>query len=137
MMGHEPIVHLLEKQCDVILCGRASVTALFSALPLMRGFLQGPAWHCAKTIECGSICSSNTRADRVFAEIDNKVFSEEPLALDASCTPLSLASHTLYENADPFLICEPSGTLDTKKADYHAVSERKTRLEGSVFRPER
>ena len=137
MMGHEPIVHLLEKQCDVILCGRASDTALFSALPLMRGFIPGPVWHCAKTIECGAICSSITRADGVYAEIDENGFSVEPLALDASCTPLSLASHTLYENADPFLIREPSGTLDTQNATYHALSERKTRVEGSVFSPER
>ena len=137
MMGHEPIVHLLEEKCDVILCGRASDTALFSALPLMRGFLPGPVWHCAKTIECGAICSTSTQADGVYAEIDDNGFSVEPLALDASCTPLSLASHTLYENADPFLIREPCGMLDTQKANYHAVSERKTRVEGSVFRPER
>ncbi len=137
MMGHEPIVYLLENKCDVILCGRASDTALFAAVPLMRGFIPGPVWHCAKTIECGAICSTITRADGVYAEIDENGFSVEPLALDASCTPLSLASHTLYENADPFLIREPSGTLDTQNANYHAVSERKTRVEGSVFRPER
>jgi len=137
MMGHEPIVNLLKKQCDVILCGRASDTALFSALPLMRGFLPGPVWHCAKTIECGAICSTSTRADGVFAEIDDNGFSVEPLALDASCTPLSLASHTLYENADPYLIREPSGMLDTQNARYQKLSERKTRVEGSVFRPDR
>jgi hypothetical protein len=103
----------------------------------MCGFLPGPVWHCAKTIECGAICSTSTQADGVYAEIDDNGFSVEPLALDASCTPLSLASHTLYENADPFLIREPCGMLDTQKANYHAVSERKTRVEGSVFRPER
>ena len=45
MMGHEPIVHLLEEKCDVILCGRASDTALFAVLPLMHGFPAGPVWH--------------------------------------------------------------------------------------------
>ena len=35
LMGHETIVHLLEENCDVILCGRASDTALFAAVPLM------------------------------------------------------------------------------------------------------
>ena len=137
MMGHEPIVNLLKEKCDVVLCGRASDTALFSALPLMRGFLPGPVWHCAKTIECGAICSTSTRADGVFAEIDDNGFSVEPLALDASCTPLSLASHTLYENADPYLIREPSGMLNTQNTRYQKLSERKTRVEGSVFRPDR
>ncbi len=136
MMGHEPIVQMLEQDCDVILCGRASDTALFAAVPLMQGFPHGPVWHCAKTIECGAICSTLTRADGVFAEIDSYGFTVEPLATEASCTPLSLASHTLYENADPYLIREPSGTLDTKNARYQTLSERKTRVEGSVFRPE-
>jgi len=137
MMGHEPIVHLLEEKCDVILCGRASDTALFAALPLMRGFPAGPVWHCAKTIECGAICSTATGADGVYAEIDDKSFTVEPLALDAACTPHSLASHTLYENKDPYLIREPSGTLDTQKASYLAISERATRVEGSEFHSER
>ena len=116
MMGHEPIVHLLESKCDVILCGQAYDTALFAALPLMHGFPAGPIWYCAKTIECGAICSTATVADSVYAEIDDKSFTVEPLALDTACTPHSLASHTLYENADPYLIREPSGTLDTQKA---------------------
>ena len=137
LMGHEPIVHLLEEKCDVILCGRASDTALFAAVPLMHDFPAGPVWHCAKTIECGAICSTATRADGVYAEIDDKSFKVEPLSLDAACTPHSLASHTLYENADPYLIREPSGTLDTEKARYHAISERVTRVEGSEFSPER
>ena len=136
LMGHEPIVHLLEEKCDVILCGRASDTALFAAVPLMHDFPAGPVWHCAKTIECGAICSTVTGADGVYAEIDDNSFTVEPLSLDASCTPLSLASHTLYENADPYLIREPSGTLDTEKARYHAISERVTRVEGSEFCPE-
>ena len=135
LMGHEPIVHLLEEKCDVILCGRASDTALFAAVPLMHDFPAGPVWHCAKTIECGAICSTVTGADGVYAEIDDNSFTVEPLSLDAACTPLSLASHTLYENADPYLIREPSETLDREKARYHAISERVTRVEGSEFCP--
>ena len=137
LMGHEPVVHLLEVKCDVILCGRASDTALFAAVPLMHDFPAGPVWHCAKTIECGAICSTVTGADGVYAEIDDNSFTVEPLSLDAACTPLSLASHTLYENSDPYLIREPSGTLDTEKARYHAISERVTRVEGSEFCPKR
>ena len=103
----------------------------------MHGFPAGPVWHCAKTIECGAICSTALVADGVYAEIDANSFTVEPLALDAACTPLSLDSHTLYENADPYLIREPSGTLDTQKVRYHAISERVTRVEGSEFYPER
>ena len=90
-----------------------------------------------KRLNAGPFVLQPTGADGVYAEIDDKSFTVEPLALDAACTPHSLASHTLYENADPYLIREPSGTLDTQKARYHAISERVTRVEGSEFCPER
>ena len=49
------------------------------------------------------------------------------------CTPQSVASHTLYENADPFELKEPPGTLRTDKARYEAVSDRAVRVSGSEF----
>jgi hypothetical protein len=47
--------------------------------------------------------------------------------------PQSVASHTLYENADPFDLKEPSGTLDTREARYEAISDRAVRVSGSRF----
>lgn len=133
MMGAEAIQHLLEQDCDVILAGRTTDTALFAALPLMRGLPPGPVWHCAKTIECGAVCSTKMRADGLMADIDASGFEVEPTALDAACTPLGVASHTLYENADPIYITEPSGVLDTGAAQYVALNERRTRVTGSTF----
>lgn len=133
MMGAEAIQHLLEQDCDVILAGRTTDTALFAALPLMRGLPPGPVWHCAKTIECGAVCSTKMRADGLMADIDAQGFEVEPTALDAGCTPLGVASHTLYENADPIYITEPSGVLDTGGAQYEAINDRRTRVTGSAF----
>ncbi|MEO1265164.1 MAG: aldehyde dehydrogenase, partial [Pseudomonadota bacterium] len=62
--------------------------------------------------------------------------SIEPAADDAIATPLGIAAHTLYENADPFLIREPAGTLDTTAARYTQLDARTTRVEGSTFRHE-
>ena len=36
------------------------------------------------------------------------------------CTPQSIASHSLYENADPFRLVECSGTLDLTDSRYEA-----------------
>ena len=36
-------------------------------------------------------------------------FIIEPANPQMRCTPVSVAAHTLYENADPFLLYEPSG----------------------------
>jgi hypothetical protein len=60
-------------------------------------------------------------------------FEVFPLREDYRCTPQSVASHTLYENADPFELKEPSGTLRTNNARYEAISDRAVRVSGSVF----
>ena len=135
MAGAEVFQKALEDGADVILAGRASDTAIYAALPLMRGYSAGPVWHCAKTIECGAVCSTKMRADGMMGFIDNDGFIIEPAALDAAATPLGIASHTLYENADPFLIVEPSGVLNTRDATYKPLGNRSTRVEGMSFEP--
>ena len=133
MMGAEPIQFAINQGSNVIFAGRATDTALFAAMPLRAGLPEGPVWHCAKTIECGAICSTKPVGDGVIADIDKDGFEVEPASLEAACTPLSIAAHTLYENADPIYIHEPSGTLNTSCARYDSVNERRTRVEGSEF----
>jgi hypothetical protein len=41
----------------------------------------------------------------------------------------------IYENADPYRMREPSGTLDTSRATYLALDDRRVRVEGSLFEP--
>jgi len=54
----------------------------------------------------------------MMAELHEDSFDVFPLRDDYRCTLQSVASHTLYENADPFNLKEPSGTLDTGQARY-------------------
>ena len=136
MAGAEAIQHALDLGADVVFAGRATDTALFATAPLKAGLPEGAVWHCAKTIECGAVCSSIPRADGLLADIDAEGFEVEPAAEDAICTPLGIASHTLYENADPIFIKEPSGTLDTGPAHYAQKSDRRCRVEGSQFKHE-
>ena len=75
MMGPKPIIHLLEEKCNVILCVWASETELFAAVPLIHVFPEDPVWHCAKTIECGAMCSTVTGADGVYAQVDDNSFT--------------------------------------------------------------
>jgi hypothetical protein len=62
-------------------------------------------------------------------------FDIEPLDVGARCTPRGIAAHTLYENANPFLLTEPSGVIDTEHARYEALNERSVRVTGSRFLP--
>ena len=68
--------------------------------------------------------------------IDDDGFTVEPLDLDSACTTLSVAAHMIYENANPNVMREPSGTLDVTDARYEQLDERRVRVTGSVFRPE-
>lgn len=135
MMGTEPIEAALRAGADVVLAGRASDSALFAVWPIMHGADPGLAWHAAKTLECGAACAVVPAADGMIATIRNDHFDIEPLDLEARCLPRGIAAHTLYENANPFLLTEPSGIIDTEHARYEAIDERSVRVRGSRFRP--
>jgi hypothetical protein len=133
LMGHEPIAAALAQGHDVVLAGRATDTALVAALPLARGLPAGPVWHGSKVAECGALCTTAPRSGGVLVSFDPTGFTIEPLDEGSRCTPTSVAAHMMYENADPFRMREPSGTLDTSEATYRAIDERRVRVEGSRF----
>ena len=116
------------------MAGRSSDTSIFSALPLLEGYAPAVVWHMAKILECGAAAVAvRTAPDCMMAELHEDSFDVFPLRGDYHCTPQSVASHTLYENADPFELKEPSGTLRTDKARYEAISDRAVRVSGSEF----
>jgi hypothetical protein len=133
MMGVEPIIAALENGADVVLAGRASDTSLFAAVPSMMGAHAGLNWHAAKTIECGAACAVNPGADGLFVWMYPDHYDVEPLDLGNRLTPQSVAAHTLYENANPFYIHEPSGALYTEFAEYHSISDRAVRVTGAEY----
>ena len=134
MMGHEPIAAALEAGANVVLAGRASDTSLFATVPLMRGAGAGPAWHAAKVLECGTASTvQRKRPDSIFAWVRDDHFDIEPMDMAVRCTPQSVASHTLYENADPFLITEPGGTIDCSDCRYEPLNDRAVRVHNSQF----
>ncbi|MER8155503.1 acyclic terpene utilization AtuA family protein [Streptomyces sp. NPDC094472] len=135
MMGVEPIQEALRDGCDVILAGRASDTALFAAVPHLRGADPGLTWHLAKTIECGAACAIPPSANGLLVTLREDHFDVTTLADGTRLTPRSVAAHTLYENADPYRVAEPSGVLDTTEATYEAVDERTVRVRGARYLP--
>lgn len=134
LMGVEPIQDALCAGANVVLAGRATDTSIFAALPLMLGANPGLTWHAAKILECGAAAVEHRPTpDCMFATIrDNELILEAPNPA-LVCTPTSIAAHSLYENADPFHVVEPSGVLDTTNAEYGAVDNRVVRVTGSEF----
>ena len=136
LLGAEPFIEALDAGADVIVAGRATDTAVIAAAALRLGCPPGPTWHAAKTAECGGQCTSNPRGGGVLVAIDDDGFTVDPLDPSSSCTPLSVAAHMLYENADPNTMREPSGTLDVTDAVYTQLDVRRVRVTGSRFRAE-
>ena len=136
LLGAEPFAAALDAGADVIIAGRATDTAVIAAYPLLHGCPPGASWHAAKTAECGGQCTTNPRGGGVLVSIDDGGFTVEPLDEDTACTPMSVAAHMIYENADPNVMREPSGTLDVTDARYEPLDDRRVRVTGSAFTPQ-
>lgn len=133
-MGVEPYIKALEKGAGVIVAGRSTDTAIFAALPIKEGLNPGPAWHAGKILECGAISAvPGTGGDCIMATVRDDHFLLEPLNPARRYTTLSAAAHALYENADPYMLHEPGGTLDLTNARYEQVDDRTVRISGSEF----
>nr|WP_240980554.1 acyclic terpene utilization AtuA family protein [Ramlibacter agri] len=133
--GTETFARAFETDPDVILAGRACDTAIFAALPELLGYPAGLALHMAKIIECTSLCCRPGGRDAMLAELDLKGFTLESMNPDSHATPASVAAHALYEQADPFLVDEPGGTLYLADARYEALDNHRTRVSGARFEP--
>jgi hypothetical protein len=75
------------------------------------------------------------RAGVITATIRQDEAILRPIGRGLRCTPQSIAAHSLYENADPYLHKECSGTLDLTHSKYEAIDDSAVRITGSVFRP--
>ena len=134
MMGVEPLQEALRQGANVVLAGRCSDSALYAAIPLMKGYDAGLAWHLGKTIECGAtIASPKTGQDCIIGTLGPDYFTVEPGHPDKYCTPSRVAAHTLYENPSPYEFVEPAGTVCTQNSTYEAVDDRVVRVQGTRF----
>jgi hypothetical protein len=137
MMGPEPYAEALDAGAQIVLAGRSSDAAIYAAVPLWRGIAPGPAWHMGKTVECGYAIEEPIGAGEcIVGEVDDEGFTVRPVGGRSRCTVRSVAAQMLYENATPYLLREPPGTLDTSAAHYEQLDEQSVRVTGAAFRPE-
>ncbi len=133
-IGVAPILQLLEQKVDVIVCGRACDTAIYAAPCLFEGYKEGLAFHMAKIMECGAMCSEPVAAaDVMQAYMYPDYFELRPANPARRCTVERVAAHTLYEQTNPYLIYEPDGVADLTNSQFTQVDERTVRVTGSVF----
>lgn len=134
VMGIEPVTAALANGADIVLAGRMTDSAIFAALPSMRGIADAVAWHAGKVAECGSAIAEPVRNDLLHVTLEEDAFRVAPLSPLARCTPWSVAAHQLYENADPWVFTEPSGVLDATNAAFEAYDDTTVRISGATYR---
>ncbi|MBQ7037213.1 MAG: acyclic terpene utilization AtuA family protein [Clostridia bacterium] len=134
-IGIAPIIKLLEEKADVILCGRACDTAIYAAPCIYEGYKEGLAFHMAKIMECGAMCSEPVAAaDVMQGYMYDDYFELRPANPIRKCTVDRVAAHTLYEQSNPYLIYEPDGVCDLTNSKFEQVDARTVRVTGSEFK---
>lgn len=132
-MGQRAFAEALELGADVVLAGRACDTAPFAVVPVLLGYPKGPSVHMAKILECTSLCCEPGGRDAMLATLEGDGFTLESMNPDRAATPLSVAAHALYEQADPKRVFEPEGHVDLSAARYDAIDSTRTRVTGAVW----
>lgn len=132
----EPVIEALDKGADVVVCGRLCDTAIYAAPAIRTGYDPGLAFHMAKIMECGSMCSEPLSAsDVMMGEIEDEFFTLTPMNPIRRCTVPRVAAHTMYEQSNPYHIFEPNGMIDLKNCKYEQIDSRSVRVSGSVYKP--
>ncbi len=130
LAGAEPFQAALKAGANIIICGRATDTAVIAAYPLMMGMDPASCWHASKIAECGGICSSDPEGG-VFLTIDHTGFTVESPSSHGTCTAFSVSAHMLYENANPVCLTEPGVIIDTSESRYTELEGGRVRVEGT------
>ncbi|MFK5979845.1 MAG: acyclic terpene utilization AtuA family protein [Rhizobiaceae bacterium] len=135
LAGAEQIASAIDTGADIIIAGRTTDTAIIAALPLMRGYHAGAAWHGAKIGECGALCATNPQSGVILIDYEGDAFTITPMADGANASPHTVSAHMLYENSDPFILYEPGGNLDVTEAQYVSVDQKSVRVTGAKWVP--
>jgi len=134
-MGVDPFIKALKGKPDIILAGRACDTAVFAAYPIMNGYDPGLSYHLAKILECGALAGIPASAsDCMCGSITRDYFEVEPANPSRRCTKISVAAHSLYEQASPFGFYEPEGYVDLSGSAFEQKNGRRVRVSGSRFK---
>jgi len=133
--GTEAFIRAIDTMPDVIIAGRACDTGIYTCLPEKLGFPVGPALQMAKIIECASLACEGGGRDAMLGTLEGESFVLESMNPARRATPMSVAAHGLYEQADPLSVAEPEGVLYLQDSKFEAVDDRRCRVSGGRWVP--
>lgn len=133
-MGLAPLVRALDLDAQVVIAGRACDAAVIGAAPARAGFPLALVIHMGKILECGGAAAYPRHgSDSLLGVIDEDGFVVEPPNPDKVCTVASVAAHSLYERADPYVLHLPEGAIDLHATRFEQVTPRAVRVTGTRF----
>ncbi|MDC7230110.1 MAG: acyclic terpene utilization AtuA family protein [Sphaerochaetaceae bacterium] len=132
VIGPHPYIKALQEGADVVIAGRSTDASIYASVPIMKGLDNGFAWHAGKVLECGTLPSVfDKHHGSMVAWVREDSVSIEPGNPEMAVSPVSMVSHTLYENSNPFRLVEPGGVMLTYDSKYQAESDRRVRITGT------
>jgi hypothetical protein len=148
-MGPEPILDamLANPDFNILIVGRAYdpapyiAYAAFSTRTLLENTnspaaknLWGGFVHMGKILECGGLCGMPKSNGAMATVYQDGSFDVTPLDPGSSCTPISVAAHTLYEKSRPDVLHGPGGVLNLAEMKTEALEDgRSVRVRGGMF----
>ncbi|KAA1251362.1 DUF4387 family protein [Mycobacterium simiae] len=134
-MGIHPIITALDAGAQFIFAGRSCDVALFAADMIRKDIDAGLAYHIGHVLECGALaCDPGSPSDCLVAEVfdDGTAYFVAPNP-ERSCTPYSIAAHSLYEEEHPQLQFYPEGVLVMEHTEFLARDATVAGIRGSRF----
>ena len=134
MMGPEPFAQALNSGAQVILAGRSSDPSPWAAAAINADFPPAAAWYAGKMLECGATPAIPKGHDCLMVKIRKNGDVEcEAMNPIRRCTSVSIANHSLHENASPIHHIEPGGLLDTSACTFEEVTDRAVIIRGMTW----
>lgn len=135
VMGAEPIIRALDLGADVIIAGRSSDSVLFAAPAIRAGFPEAAAYYLGKVLECASFAAEPFMGkESILGTVTSEAVYVTAMHPGQRCTPASLASHAMYERADPFFERVAGGVLDMTGCRYEQHDQKTAKVTGFQFR---
>jgi acyclic terpene utilization AtuA family protein len=135
VMGVEPVIHALNQGADVVIAGRSSDSCIFAAPAIRAGFPEAAAYYLGKVLECASFAAEPFMGkESIVGTVSSTGVSVTAMHPGQRCTVASVASHAMYERANPFFEHVAGGVLDMTHCRYEQVGARTTRVTGFEFR---
>jgi len=135
VMGVEPLVHALDQGADIVIAGRSSDSCIFAAPAIRAGFPEAAAYYLGKVLECASFAAEPFMGkESIIGTVTRNAVTVTAMHPGQRCTVASVASHAMYERANPFFEHVAGGVLDMTGCRYEQVDERTPRVTGFTFR---